>query len=255
MLSVFSLLSGGTVERSVRSDSSPDYFFAAGQSAHFLSQAAFFSQAAAQHFLSQSPFLQQFSLQAAFWQQFFLAGGPLAALRVAGLGLHADFGEALDETFGVVLRCVVDDGHLLAGNVDLDILHSLLEGNVVHDALGAVFAIDVGLEYRRYGRCLFRILRCGRAGAQPQCCHEADEQNLFHTRFVLVLTVNIKLGSTAGRYRTSFQTFLKPPFSKGGSEGLSARFYIGTVNTLNTSSIAGRYRTCVPSAGPTPPTS
>lgn len=31
MLSVFSLLSGGTVERSVRSDSSPDYFFAAGQ--------------------------------------------------------------------------------------------------------------------------------------------------------------------------------------------------------------------------------
>lgn len=91
----------------------------------------------------------------------------LAALRVAGLGLHADFGEALDETFGVVLRCVVDDGHLLAGNVDLDILHSLLEGNVVHDALGAVFAIDVGLEYRRYGRCLFRILRCGRAGAQP----------------------------------------------------------------------------------------
>mgnify|MGYP000684784617 CR=1 FL=1 len=158
----------------------------------------------------------------------FLAGGPLAALRVAGLGLHADFGEALDETFGVVLRCVVDDGHLLAGNVDLDILHSLLEGNVVHDALGAVFAIDVGLEYRRYGRCLFRILRCGRAGAQPQCCHEADEQNLFHTRFVLVLTVNIKLGSTAGRYRTSFQTFLKPPFSKGGLEGLSIwnrRFY------------------------------
>ena len=153
----------------------------------------------------------------------------MAALRVAGLGLHADFGEALDETFGVVLRCVVDDGHLLAGNVDLDILHSLLEGNVVHDALGAVFAIDVGLEYRRYGRYLFRILRCGRAGAQPQCCHEADEQNLFHTRFVLVLTVNIKLGSTAGRYRTSFQTFLKPPFEKGGLEGLSARFYIGTV--------------------------
>ena len=193
-------------------------------------------------------------LAGGFLAAIFLAGGPLAALRVAGLGLHADFGEALDETFGVVLRCVVDDGHLLAGNVDLDILHSLLEGNVVHDALGAVFAIDVGLEYRRYGRCLFRILRCGRAGAQPQCCHEADEQNLFHTRFVLVLTVNIKLGSTAGRYRTSFQTFLKPPFSsvspaerirlrsaealqrkpsaataKGGSEGLSARFYIGTV--------------------------
>lgn len=175
MLSVFSLPSGGTFEHPVRSDSSPDYFFAAGQSAHFLSQAA------AQHFLSQSPFLQQFSLQAAFWQQFSLHAVPWRTSR-RGLGLHADFGEALDETFGVVLRCVVDDGHLLAGNVDLDILHSLLEGNVVHDALGAVFAIDVGLEYRRYGRYLFCIL----AAAEPVPSPNAAMRQTNKIFFILV---------------------------------------------------------------------
>ena len=58
-------------------------------------------------------------------------------------GLIAEFGESLDEVFGLGLVGIVFDGHGLRRNVGINLLDTLLETEVILDLVLAVGAMHL----------------------------------------------------------------------------------------------------------------
>lgn len=74
-----------------------------------------------------------------------------------GLGLDLERSETLDNILVGILGSIVSHADLLGGHIDLDVLDTLAQrGNIVHDFLCAMVAVDVGNEDRRHGFLLGR---------------------------------------------------------------------------------------------------